>query len=152
MRSLELPQILEILSELIRIPSINPHLCQNKEQNEMRIAVFIRDWLLKNGIKASLEEVQPGRPNIYAEIGEMSGHAWGETNRRLKEKRSKCSLDFSLGLFSQALAQCRQNKEIYIIARMSRSIDLRRVNICSILTRSKAIEIGIRSIIEISLF
>jgi hypothetical protein len=31
----------------------------------------------------------------------------------------------------QAYAQCRQNKGIYMMARMSRSIDLRRVNICS---------------------
>jgi acetylornithine deacetylase len=71
-RNLELAKILEILSDLIRIPSINPYLCRN-EQNEMHIAVFIRDWLLKKGIKASLEEVLPGRPNVYAEIGETNG-------------------------------------------------------------------------------
>jgi hypothetical protein len=33
-------------------------------------------------------------------------------------------------LESLLMGQCRQNKEIYMVAKMSRSIDLRRVNIC----------------------
>jgi len=66
-------QVLELLSALIRIPSINPNLTDEKDQNEMNIAVYARDWLQKHHIKAVIEEVQPGRPNVYAEVGEDQG-------------------------------------------------------------------------------
>ncbi len=89
----------------------------------------------------------------------------------MKEKRSKCSLDFSLGLFSQALAcesrmefdlkrqigqlsldsqalaQCRQNKEISMMLRMPISIALLLVNMLQILTRRKSIDLDILAII-----
>jgi hypothetical protein len=56
-------------------------------------------------------------PRTWRQIfGFLSPHSW---------------LSVLLYLIPQAYAQCRQNKGIYMMARMSRSIDLRRVNICS---------------------
>lgn len=74
MLSLNKSKVEELLCELIRIPSINPNLAAEKEKNnEMKLAIFIRDWLVKHKIKAYFEEVQPNRPNIYAEIGDGNG-------------------------------------------------------------------------------
>lgn len=73
MLSLNKLQVQELLCELIRIPSINPSLGIEKENNEMNIAVFVRDWLVNHNIKANIEEAQPGRPNVYAEIGDGKG-------------------------------------------------------------------------------
>lgn len=39
----------------------------------MPIALFICDWLRSHNIKAQIEEVLPGRPNVFAEIGEGEG-------------------------------------------------------------------------------
>ena len=72
MQSLQREPILDLLSALIRIPSVNPQL-EGGESGEMNLALFVRDWLCKHGINAHLEEVQPGRPNVYAEIGDEEG-------------------------------------------------------------------------------
>ncbi len=72
MDTLEKTKITELLSKLISIPSINPSLSGNADHNEMDIAIFIRDWLLQHNIKAHIDEAAPGRPNVYAEIG--NGH------------------------------------------------------------------------------
>lgn len=63
--------MLDLLCELIRIPSINPNFAEGS--GEMSLAIFIRDWLLTHNIKAHIEEVLPGRPNIFAEMGEGEG-------------------------------------------------------------------------------
>lgn len=60
--------MLDLLSELIRIPSINPNFAEGS--SEMPLALFIRDWLNTHKIKARIEEVLPGRPNVFAEVGE----------------------------------------------------------------------------------
>lgn len=73
MFSLSKPKVTELLCELIRIPSINPHLAVEKDHNEMALALFICDWLHAHNIKAQIEEVLPGRPNVYAEIGNGNG-------------------------------------------------------------------------------
>ncbi|MBS0654437.1 MAG: ArgE/DapE family deacylase [Verrucomicrobia bacterium] len=70
---LQKPQIEKLLCDLIRIPSVNPHLTEDKESNEMNLALFVRDWLISHTIKAHIEEVEPGRPNVYAEIGDGDG-------------------------------------------------------------------------------
>lgn len=75
MLSLNKSRVEELLCELIRIPSINPNLTEEKESNEMNLAIFIQDWLAKHNIKAYIEEVEPNRPNVYAEIGEGNGPA-----------------------------------------------------------------------------
>lgn len=66
-------QVAELLCELIRIPSINPNLEGKTENNEMELATFVYRWLLRHNIKAHIEEVEPGRPNVYAEIGAGGG-------------------------------------------------------------------------------
>lgn len=73
MNFLSKPQVTELLCELIRIPSINPSLTLEPGNNEMNLALFVRDWLQEHMIKAQIEEVQAGRPNVYAEIGEGNG-------------------------------------------------------------------------------
>ena len=64
-------QILDLLKKLIEIPSINPNFSEG--MSEMNIALYIHDWLIQHGIKAQIEEVRPGRPNIFAEIGNGKG-------------------------------------------------------------------------------
>ncbi|MMZ53530.1 putative succinyl-diaminopimelate desuccinylase [compost metagenome] len=66
-------EMLHLLREMIRIPSINPNLAPEQDNNEMQIATYVRDWLIHHQIKARIEEVVPGRPNVYAEIGEGDG-------------------------------------------------------------------------------
>lgn len=73
MKDLSSNEILSLLCDLIRIPSVNPSLAAGERVDEMQIAVFIRNWLEQHGIKASIEEVMPGRPNVYAEIGDGDG-------------------------------------------------------------------------------
>ena len=73
MQSINKQQVQDLLCELIRIPSINPNLSSDGESNEMYIATFVRDWLIAHKIHARIEEVQPNRPNVYAEIGEGNG-------------------------------------------------------------------------------
>lgn len=60
--------MLDLLSELIRIPSINPSFVEGS--SELPLALFIRDWLQAHKIEAHIEEVLPGRPNVFAELGE----------------------------------------------------------------------------------
>lgn len=61
----------KLLQSLIQIPSVNPHLT-DEPSNEMALANFVRDWLVQQGLKARIEEVQNNRPNVYAEVGEGS--------------------------------------------------------------------------------
>lgn len=74
MNYLHKTQIQKLLCDVIRIPSINPHLAADKEESgEMALALFVRDWLIARNIEACIEEVEPGRPNVYAETGEGEG-------------------------------------------------------------------------------
>ena len=67
--------MLAVLSDLIRIPSVNPTLALASDEapGETAIASFIRDWLLERGIDARLEEAAPGRPNAVASVGSGAG-------------------------------------------------------------------------------
>jgi acetylornithine deacetylase len=66
--------ILDILRQLVRIPSVNPTLAAPEEgRGEAEIAGFVRDWLDDRGIEAHLEEAAPGRPNVVASVGADSG-------------------------------------------------------------------------------
>jgi acetylornithine deacetylase len=67
--------VLAILSDLIRIPSVNPTLALAPDESpgEAAIATFIRDWLLERGIDARLEEAAPGRPNAVGSVGSGGG-------------------------------------------------------------------------------
>ncbi len=65
--------VLDLLQQLIRIPSVNPTLVPDEVHGEAAIAAFARDWLARQGLRAWLEEAAPGRPNAVAEVGEGDG-------------------------------------------------------------------------------
>src|SRR5689334_16690126 len=62
-------EVLEILQELIRTPSVNPSIAPEEGRGEEAIAKVARQWLEAKGVKSWLEEASPGRPNVVAEIG-----------------------------------------------------------------------------------
>jgi acetylornithine deacetylase len=62
-------EVLEILQELIRTPSVNPSIAPEEGRGEEAIAKVARQWLEAKGVKSWLEEPAPGRPNVVAEIG-----------------------------------------------------------------------------------
>lgn len=65
--------VLAVLSDLIRIPSVNPALAPEEAHGEGAIAAFVRDWLAERAIDARLEEAAPGRPNVAASVGTGEG-------------------------------------------------------------------------------
>jgi len=65
--------ILDLLQQLIRIPSVNPTLVPDEAHGEAAVAAFARDWLDQQAMRAWLEEPTPGRPNAVAEVGDGSG-------------------------------------------------------------------------------
>ena len=72
-RATDPESILPVLSDLIRIPSVNPALAPDEAHAEGEIAAFVREWLLARGIDAWLEEAAPGRPNVVASVGSGTG-------------------------------------------------------------------------------
>ena len=65
--------VLDLLRELIRIPSVNPTLVPEEGQGEAAVAAFAREWLAGQGLRAWIEEAAPGRPNAVAEAGDGDG-------------------------------------------------------------------------------
>jgi acetylornithine deacetylase len=65
--------VVGLLRDLVRIPSVNPRLAPGEPGGEAAIAAFIREWLEARGVKAALEEVAPGRPNVVGTIGGDQG-------------------------------------------------------------------------------
>ena len=62
--------VLDVLRELISIPSINPALAgESAGSGEAAIATFAADWLQRHGVRAWLDEVAPGRFNAVGEVG-----------------------------------------------------------------------------------
>lgn len=59
----------ELVRDLVRIPSVNPSLAPDEGDGEAALAKFAHDWLVSRGAPARLEEAAPGRPNVVAEIG-----------------------------------------------------------------------------------
>lgn len=66
-------EVLELLRDLIRIPSVNPTLAPEEGYNEVQIAEFVVHWLKKHNVNAHIEFVEPGRPNVFAEVGDGDG-------------------------------------------------------------------------------
>jgi acetylornithine deacetylase len=62
-------EVLEILQELIRTPSVNPSIAPDEGCGEEAIAKVARQCLEARGVKSWLEEAAPGRPNVVAEVG-----------------------------------------------------------------------------------
>jgi acetylornithine deacetylase len=65
--------ILELLQDLVRIPSVNPTLAPDDAAGESAIAEFANDWLSARGVRSWLDEVAPARPNVVAEVGPGNG-------------------------------------------------------------------------------
>ena len=70
---LEPASVLDLLQQLIRVPSVNPSLVPAEGQGEAAVAALARNWLAARGVHAWLEEAAPGRPNLAAEIGSGQG-------------------------------------------------------------------------------
>jgi len=65
--------VLDVLQELIRIPSVNPTLAPAEAHGEAAVAAFASEWLAAHGLRAWLEPAAPGRPNAVAEAGDANG-------------------------------------------------------------------------------
>eukprot|EP00906_Rhabdomonas_costata_P010289 RCo014440 len=66
-----LSEIKTILKQLIAIPSVNPDHVQDAEIKqticgEARMAEKLRESFTSFGAEVEVEEIQPGRPNVYA--------------------------------------------------------------------------------------
>jgi acetylornithine deacetylase len=65
--------VLQILSDLIRTPSVNPTLVPEEGHGESAIAALAKDWLNSHGVQAWTEEVAPGRVNAVGQVGQGRG-------------------------------------------------------------------------------
>ena len=71
--SLTPDRVIGLTQDLVRIPSINPLLAPSRPGGEAAIAKFIATRLEQNGVRATLEEVAPGRPNVVGQVGRGAG-------------------------------------------------------------------------------
>ena len=64
--------VAELLSALVAIPSINPAFRREGQPpdwfGEAPLARFVADWLAAAGLETRFDEVEPGRPNLIAEL------------------------------------------------------------------------------------
>jgi acetylornithine deacetylase len=64
----------ELLQNLVRIPSVNPDNAPGTDQTgEARLATFLQGWLEGIDGDVTLEEIQPGRPNLIARFAPRDG-------------------------------------------------------------------------------
>src|SRR5690606_36632370 len=70
--AITLEDVTVVLSELVSIPSINPHLSDHPDAGETAIADHIVGWCASRGIEAWTEEAAPGRPDAIARVGSGS--------------------------------------------------------------------------------
>ena len=55
----------KLLDALVRIDSVTPWLIPGGA-GEGEVARFMRDWLTDLGLEVTLEDMEPGRPNVIA--------------------------------------------------------------------------------------
>ncbi len=65
--------VVDVASRLVRIPSVNPTIAPDEKGGEAEVAAFACDWLASQGVRATLEEAVPGRPNAVGEVGRGDG-------------------------------------------------------------------------------
>ncbi len=66
--------VVTLLQQLIRIPSVNPDNAPGTEQmGEEMIAIFLSGWLESIDAEVVIEEIKPGRPNLIARFAPMDG-------------------------------------------------------------------------------
>ena len=58
-------EAIELLDAMVRIDSVTPWLIPGGA-GEGEVARFMRDWLTELGLEVTLEDVEPGRPNVLA--------------------------------------------------------------------------------------
>ena len=66
----------ELLQQLVRIPSVNPDNppgTEMKNVGEAGLAEFLHGWLTALGAEVVLEEIKPGRPNLIARFAPRDG-------------------------------------------------------------------------------
>lgn len=64
----------ELLQQLVRIPSVNPDNPAGTDQTgEAEIAAWLKEWLEGIGAEVVLEEIKPGRPNLIARFAPRDG-------------------------------------------------------------------------------
>jgi acetylornithine deacetylase/succinyl-diaminopimelate desuccinylase-like protein len=67
-------EVVTLLQELIRIPSVNPdNGTPDGNTGEENLAGFLSKWLGSIGAVVALEEVKPGRPNLIARFAPVDG-------------------------------------------------------------------------------
>jgi succinyl-diaminopimelate desuccinylase len=67
-------EVVELTSELVRIPSVFKP--DTPDANEREVAAAVERWLRREGFSVDVQEVAPGRPNV---IGWLDGGASGPT-------------------------------------------------------------------------
>lgn len=66
--------VVSLLQQLIRIPSVNPDNSPGSDQTgEETLAVFLAGWLESIGAEVSMPVIKPGRPNLVARFSPMDG-------------------------------------------------------------------------------
>src|SRR5262245_23495604 len=65
--------VVDLLSELVSIPSVNPAIAPDEAHGEQAVATFACEWLERHGVEAWLETPRPGRPNAVAQVGDGQG-------------------------------------------------------------------------------
>lgn len=66
--------VVSLLQHLVRIPSVNPDApAGNSPTGEAEIANFLAGWLESLGATVTVEEIQPGRPNLIARFAPLDG-------------------------------------------------------------------------------
>lgn len=66
--------VVSLLQQLVRIPSVNPDNAPGTEQiGEETLAMFLSGWLESIGAEVHLEEIRPGRPNLIARFAPLDG-------------------------------------------------------------------------------
>jgi acetylornithine deacetylase len=61
--------VINALQLLVKTPSVNPTLAPAEGHDERAIAHVCKEWLEHRGIRAWIDEVEPGRCNCVAEVG-----------------------------------------------------------------------------------
>ncbi len=65
---------IELLQQLVRIPSVNPDNSPGTDQaGEQTLALFLKGWLEALGATVDLEDIKPGRPNLIARFAPRDG-------------------------------------------------------------------------------
>ena len=64
LRRIDREELARFARELVRIPSV--YRPEEAEGNEERVARFLADYLEREGFEVHVEEVAPGRPNVWA--------------------------------------------------------------------------------------